>query len=276
MNLEIPWKESCFVAFDTETTGKYPLTSEIVEIAAVKWQGGKIVDEMSHLVRPKIEMSEDVIKIHGIQNEMVKDAPPIKQILPIFDDFIRGGILLGHNVGFDMGFLAPEYELFKLPLPKEVALDTSLLSRKLFPESINHKLITLIKFFDLNISTHHRALEDSQACLEVALRCFEKVGPNAKLSDIAKVQGEPFTWERYSLDSFSSDKVLGTLVRACREQLVIEIQYDGGTNKGRPRKVSPRGLVRNATGDFMVAVCHNDNSEKRFYLNRFISARILD
>ena len=46
------WKEATFVAFDTETTGRYPLVAELVEIAAVKWKGGVIVDKYQTFARP--------------------------------------------------------------------------------------------------------------------------------------------------------------------------------------------------------------------------------
>jgi DNA polymerase III subunit epsilon len=51
-----PWRDLTFVGFDTETSGKYPIESEICEIAAVKWRGGQIVERFESLIKPSKPM----------------------------------------------------------------------------------------------------------------------------------------------------------------------------------------------------------------------------
>ena len=84
------WSESILVALDIETTGAYPLTSEICEIAAVKWQNGKVITEFETLVRPTRPMSEFIMGIHGITNQMVASAPKISDKILEFHTFIQG------------------------------------------------------------------------------------------------------------------------------------------------------------------------------------------
>src|ERR1700677_4644319 len=101
-----PWRDYTYVAFDTETSGKFPLVAEIVEIAGVKWQRGKVIETYQTFVKPQRPMGESVIRIHHITNEMVEDAPRIHEVLPGFDAFIQGSVLMAHHAAFDMGFLA--------------------------------------------------------------------------------------------------------------------------------------------------------------------------
>src|SRR5688572_10437354 len=114
MDLTKPWKEYTYVGFDTETSGKFPLVAEIVEVAAAKWRDGKVIDTYQSLVKPQKLMGEAVIRIHHITNEMVESAPNIVQVLPQFDEFIKDSILVAHHAAFDIGFMTLEYEKLKM------------------------------------------------------------------------------------------------------------------------------------------------------------------
>ncbi|MEO0336143.1 MAG: 3'-5' exonuclease, partial [Pseudomonadota bacterium] len=167
------------VAFDTETSGQYPLQAQICEIAATKWKAGREVETFQTLVKPDEPMSDFVIGIHNITNEMVEDAPKIGEVIASFAEFIDGAIPVAHHAPFDLGFMAPEIESAGLPLPKLPVLCSSLLSRKMIKESSNHKLQTLIKVLNLQAGQAHRALDDARACLGVTLECFSRMGAEA-------------------------------------------------------------------------------------------------
>jgi DNA polymerase-3 subunit epsilon len=266
------WKDLELVGFDTETTGKYPLTSEICEIAAVKWRGGKIVDTFQTLVKPSRPMGAEVIAIHGITNEMVETAPAIDKKIGEFHKFIEGSILVAHHAPFDLGFIAVELERAGLALPPLPALCSSLLSRRLFPESRDHRLQTLIDFFKLEKGTAHRALDDAKACLEVGLRCLEKTGAEAPLATAFDVQGGALTWQRFSMRALESSAAYNTLIQGSREQWVVEMAYGSGSNPGEKRRVHPLGVVRSLDGDFVVAYCEKDQRSKRYFLDKVLSA----
>ncbi len=271
------WKHQTFVGFDTETTGRFPLVAEIVEIAAVKWRDGKIIDKFESFVRPSKPMGEAVMKIHHISNEMVADAPFMKDVLPKFNDFISdGSILVAHHAPFDLGFLALEYEKLNMPLPTNKTLCTSLLSRKIFPKFINHRLATLVYEFKIKVASAHRALDDSRACLEAGIICMETLDKEATIDFVYGAQGGPLEWPRFSMTDLEKHEKFGALVEGSRKQLVLEIIYEGGASPGKPRNITPLGIVRNAEGDYVVGHCHTENKEKRYYLNRISSVKILD
>lgn len=276
VNFSLPWKNYTYVGFDTETSGKYPLVAEVVELAAVKWLNGRVIETFESFVRPSRPMGEAVINIHHITNEMVANAPSMDDVLPRFDAFIKDSILIAHHAPFDMGFLSLEYERLKIPLPQSRAICSCLLSRKVFPHATNHRLATLVSMFGIQVAAAHRALDDSRACLEVAMRCMEKLGAEATLDFVLAMQGGALEWNRFAMSDLELVDKTRVLVEGSRRQLVLEITYKGGTKPGEPRRITPQGLVRNPEGDYVVGLCHIDNIEKRFYLNRILTAKILD
>lgn len=261
------------VAFDTETSGPYPVAHEIVEMGAVKWENGKVVDQFQALIKPRVPMGEAVIKIHGITNEMVADAPPMEQVLPKFHQFLGNSAIMAHHAPFDLGFLTYEFEKAGLGIPTSPILCTSLLSRALIKESPNHRLQTLIPFLKIPQGAAHRAFDDAKACLEVGLECFRRMGSKNSLKDVLQVQGKSLLWPNYFLLK-SGVPALTKVVEAMNSQKDLEMIYQGGSAKGT-RRVTPLGLVRNPDGDFLYARCHNDQTEKRFYLQKIQDLEIV-
>ena len=98
-----------YVVFDFETTGNKPYSAKIVQIGALLISNGSVIDTFESYVNPEMRIPEDVIKIHGITNDIVKDAPTIKEILPKFLSFIKNKTLVGYNIGsFDLNVLYSE------------------------------------------------------------------------------------------------------------------------------------------------------------------------
>jgi DNA polymerase-3 subunit epsilon len=279
------WREATFVGFDVETSGKYPLSAEICEIAAVKWQGGQIVNEFQTLVRTSKPMGAEVIAIHNITNEMLVGAPAIGPAIRSFHQFIGEAYLIAHHAPFDLGFIAPEFERERLPLPKNSAFCSSLMSRKAFPESENHKLQTLIRFFGIAQGTAHRALDDAKACLAVGLKVFEKVeqivksgpgyeGSPVTIENLFSYQEAKLPWSDYSISKLRSHPVHAVLVGALESHSPLQIVYSGGSRPGQPRTVQPMGIVRNPLDDYLVALEEGEEIAKRYFLNKITAARL--
>lgn len=274
--LKTPWCDSTLIAIDLETTGKYPLDAEICEMAAVKWRGGEIVDTFQTLVRPRVRMDDFVISIHNITNEMCETAPWLEDRLEEFHRFIGDGFVLAHHAPFDLGFLSWEFEKARLPLPHYPAFCTSLLSRALNADVANHRLATLAQHFGIEAGAAHRALDDAKTCLGVALAYFEKLGREAKISDLFGIQAVELPWTRFSIDALTERDHLRTLVRALRDRREVVIVYDAGSRPGEARRVFPQGLVRNPQGDFLVATEGDDDGDeavkpKRYFLDKVSS-----
>jgi DNA polymerase-3 subunit alpha (Gram-positive type) len=154
--------ETEFVVFDLETTGLNPVQNEIIEIGAVKIKNGEVVDEFSSLVKPKQNISGKITEITGIDNNMVKDAPSFEKVFTSFVEFIDGCPLVAHNMDFDYSFIRKPLSEYKNN--SEITLiDTLTLARAVLPELKNHKLATLVNYYDISLDNHHRALDDSKA-----------------------------------------------------------------------------------------------------------------
>jgi DNA polymerase III subunit epsilon len=270
------WTEFPIIAIDTETSGQYPMQDNLCEIAAVKSLGGQVIDTYQTLVDPQVKMTDFVIGIHGITNEMVKGAPKIQEVLPDFLKFISEGVIVGHHSPFDLGFLVYDLEKINLPLPNQPALCSSLISRNSIVGTPNHKLQTLIKFLNLDGGQAHRALDDSVACLQLLMECFKRRQVET-FEDAFKIQGSPLWWQDFSLkgkciQSQTWDKV----VKAIEAKKDLEIIYSGGTHKGKTRKVKPVSIVCSPTGDFMVAFDPDEPElSKRFYMKKLNEAEVL-
>jgi len=272
----LAWPEVDLIGFDTETTGKYPLSAEVCELAAVKWRGGQIVDTFQTLLKPSKPMASEVIAIHGITNEMVETAPKMEAKIGEFREFIRGGLVVAHHAPFDLGFISLEFEKHGIDLPLEPALCSSLLARRLFPESENHRLQTLVGFFDIERGQAHRALDDARACLEVTFRCLRKTGESAALVEAFAAQGGALHWQRFSIRELEAmNPVARILIQAMREEKVIEMCYGAGSTSGEKRRVHPLGLVRSLDGDYIVAYGEKDQRSKRYQIEKISAAEIV-
>jgi len=260
-----------FVAFDLEATGKYPLDGEICELGAVKYHNGQIIDKFQTLIKPTKPMSEEVIKIHNITNEMVASAPPIEEKIGEFYKFIDDTYGIAHHAPFDMGFLMVEFEKAGFKAPAKPAFCTSLLSRKMIPESHNHRLKTLVDYLQIPLKQAHRALDDAEACLGVALKCFDRAS-HLPTEQLLALQGGGLEWNRYSIQALEQQEPLRKLVEAIRNKnQSVQLTYASGSRPGQPREVKPIGLVRNPDGDFAVAIEKGDTKTKRYFLKDIIS-----
>jgi len=271
-----PWKSASFVAIDLETTGRYPIESEICEIAGLKWKNGQIIDRYQSLVKPLRPMSNEVIAIHNITNEMVVDAPALGEVLQDFHKFISDSVTVAHHAPFDMGFLSLEFEKAGLSFPAQPSLCTSIISRKAVPKSANHRLTTLIEYFQLDKGQLHRAFDDANSCLEVALKCFEIIGPDKTLEELYRFQGKSLYWDDYSILDLEQSEIYGPMVTAAKKQGLMSLVYEGGSRPGTARNVFAIGIVRNPDGDFLVAKEENQEQVRRYYLDKIKEVSLID
>ncbi|MFG6115081.1 PolC-type DNA polymerase III [Halobacillus sp. MO56] len=152
-----------YVVFDVETTGLSAVYDKIIELAAVKVKDGDIIDRFESFANPHHPLSQTTTDLTGITDDMVKDAPEIEDVLKEFHEWTGDSILVAHNASFDMGFLNAGYKNLGIGKSTLPVIDTLELARLLVPELKNHRLNTLCKFFDIELTQHHRAIYDAEA-----------------------------------------------------------------------------------------------------------------
>jgi DNA polymerase III epsilon subunit family exonuclease len=161
-----------FVVLDFETTGFLP-DADITEIGCVKVLDGQMKDSFSTLVNPLRVIPPAVVRLTGITNEMVRDAPTIYDIMEDFHLFIDGLPLVAYNAGFDISFLIAAYNKCQIEAPVIRYIDALQLSRKAYPKLVNHRLGTVIEHFGLSDCQTHRALDDAICTMKHFLNCIE-------------------------------------------------------------------------------------------------------
>ena len=175
------------IVFDTETTGFDPLTGDrLVEIGAVELVNHVPTGRTYHqYINPEREVPEEVVKVHGLTTEYLKDFPVFAEIAQDWVDFIGDdGILVAHNAPFDMKFT--NYELAKLGYPEytwDRVIDTLEIAKNKFPGQRNN-LDALCKRFNIDNSarTFHGALLDAQLLAEVYLELLGGAEPTMDLA----------------------------------------------------------------------------------------------
>ena len=155
-----------FVVFDFETTGLDSENDKIIEIGALKIQGGAVVEEFSYLINPGQPIPQRSTYINGITDEMVADAPSLEQVLPDFLNFLTGGVLVAHNADFDLPFLkrVAREAGFELIWP---CFCTLKMARLLLPDLDSKNLDRLAEHFKLTFEARHRSIGDCKVTLGV-------------------------------------------------------------------------------------------------------------
>lgn len=104
--------------FDLETTGVSTADDRIVSIAVKKYLPDGSVEDKYMLINPERPIPEGATQVHGISDEMVKDAPSFKKIAKSLHAFLEGCDLAGFNIiNFDIPLLAEEFLRAGLSFP---------------------------------------------------------------------------------------------------------------------------------------------------------------
>src|SRR5699024_11962781 len=91
--------------YDVETTGLSPVYDTIIELAGVKMYQGEIIDRFERFANPHQALSDTIIRITGITDDMLVDAPEVGDVLEEFHEWVGDSVLVAHNATFDIGLL---------------------------------------------------------------------------------------------------------------------------------------------------------------------------
>lgn len=184
-----------YTVIDIETTGLDFRHDDIIEIGALKIRDSKVIERFSTLIKPKeyhyivdgqyigsdeIEnykhinfkhypknyIDNFIVELTGITNEMLENAPYAENVISNFFDFIKGDILLGHNVNFDINFLYDlALDISEHKLDNDF-VDFLRIARKLYPQLKSHRLTDVSQHLNINNDDMHRSIRDCEVVFD--------------------------------------------------------------------------------------------------------------
>ena len=177
----------CFTVFDTETTGLDTDKDDVVQLAGVRVLRQRCVrgEIFDSLVAPERLIPQEAINIHGVTNEMVRDAPRFAKAGRDFAAFAEGSVLVAHHAEFDMAFLK-RLKNGQGPLFDHPVLCTARLSSRLYSHFNDHTLDALVDRYGVTLEDdlRHTALGDATATAEV----FVKMLPVLAERDVTSLE----------------------------------------------------------------------------------------
>lgn len=264
---EIEW-----VIFDTETTGLDPNAGDrIVEIAAVKLKAGKRLGAFETLVNPRRLISPGAFAVNHITQDMLKNAPLIEKVMPVFLGFIQNSCLCSYNAGFDLGFLNNELGLIgKGALQDVIVVDILKMARRLMPGLSRYALWYVADSLGMASQQGHRALSD----VELTISVFEH------LIDVLQEKGI------HNLETlvrlFSINWTLPNDQRIVQIQQAIDL---GGklrikylSNKDAQvsqRDILPKEIRQERNKSYLIAHCYLKNEERTFRIDGILHLEII-
>lgn len=172
-----------FVCIDLETTGLNAHSDAIIEVGAVKFQGDAVLERYQTFVNPGRQIPTFIQQLTSITPEQIARAPAFGRVAGQFADFLGDLPIVGHNIAFDLGFLASH----GLHL-SNASYNTWDLASVFLPTIPEYNLTALAKHFGLDHSQAHRASADAETTALVFHQLL-RLGasyPAAKVAFIAR------------------------------------------------------------------------------------------
>ncbi len=182
---------------DVEPTGLSPAQGDrATEIAAVILEDGKVVDRYQSLMNAGVRIPSFIEGLTGISNAMIREAPPVGQVMLEVANFVGDYPLVAHNASFDCKFWDAELERINLQRRQEF-ICSLLLARRLMPDAPSHKLGALIDYANLPVAGRaHRALADAEMAASLLAHLMSELKSRHGIQQVThellrKIQGVP-------------------------------------------------------------------------------------
>ncbi|WP_121626624.1 3'-5' exonuclease [Poseidonibacter antarcticus] len=177
--------EQCFCIVDIETNGSsVKKGDQIIELGAVKYKNGEIIDKFESLVYAK-EIPPYIQTVTNITPSMLEDAPNLESVLKEFKLFLEDDVFVAHDIKFDYNYISESFEKYDLGRLENRKICSIDLAKRTI-DSPRYGLGFLIEVLDIELDNHHRAYYDALATSQI----FEKslsVLSRDKISNVEKL-----------------------------------------------------------------------------------------
>lgn len=157
-----------FAAIDFETANGR--RSSVCSVGIVIVRGGKIVDRFYSLIKPRPNYYMDFcMDVHGLCRIDTDDAPEFPEVWAQVSDRLKGLTLVAHNSSFDEGCLKAVFDVYGMEYPGYEFKCTLRASRRCL-KLRSHQLQYSAAACGYDLTNHHHALADAEACAAIALK----------------------------------------------------------------------------------------------------------
>lgn len=293
------------IAFvDVETTGASPDSGDrVIEVGIARYEGGVLVATYSQLVNPNRSLSPVISALTGITGEMLEGQPTFKDVQSDVLAMLKGTLVGGHNIPFDLAFLRNEFRKCTLNLVECLkshhVVDTVRLARRRFGKRGNG-LQNLAERLELRKPAAvaepdlfslaepataagggavpipdlaaHRALPDAI----ITARLFERlIEPpflkawSTQLVDLLQTQGGPIplggTPGKSGVSALPFE-----LEEALDQRVPIQLHYLDATDTPTTRVVTPMEIRKFRGHLILLAFCSLRQEKRSFKLSRIL------
>jgi DNA polymerase III epsilon subunit family exonuclease len=269
-----PLDETTFAVFDVETTGLSPAYGHrVCEVACLRVRDGVEVARFESLVDPGREISAGAYHVNHITPDMLAGAPSFDAVAGSLLALLDGAVLVAHNAPFDLGFLAAELQIARLPPPEGEVVDTLVLARRTYSFARNG-LSAVAAALGVEGGPAHRALGDVWTTYHVLariLRDLERRWGVTMLGQLIAFQGGPIPYPQPRALPLPP-----TLAEALERGGRVLMRYVDARGQETVRAIRPlrvheqRGLL------YLVAHCYRAGALRTFRLDRVVELGLED
>ena len=175
-----------FLTIDFETASRYEYSPCSVSIYSFNNRIEKQL--LSTLINPgDVYFDPKLVKLHGITQENVQNAPKIKDVLNDICNMISDKFIFAHNAGFDISKIIQGCNIYNIKITNFKYADSLMIAKRTWNGLINYKLDTICEYLNISLN-HHNADSDALACGKIVLNAvdFYKTASINNLLDIIK------------------------------------------------------------------------------------------
>jgi DNA polymerase-3 subunit epsilon len=264
----LPLADTTFAILDVETTGLSPAYGHrVCEVACLRLRDGLEIGRFEALVDPGRPVSAGAYRVNRISPDMLAGAPPFEAVAGEVLALLEGAVLVAHNAPFDLGFLAAELDMARLPPPEGPVVDTLLLSRRIYSLASN-SLPAVAAALQVERGPAHRALGDvwtTRGVLEQMLWDLDRRWGVETLGALLAFQGGPVPYPRPRAVPLPP-----SIAEALEARSTVRMRYVDARGQESDRTIRPLQVHERKGHLYLVAHCHRAEALRTFRLDRVV------
>jgi DNA polymerase-3 subunit epsilon len=266
--------DTTFAIFDVETTGLSPAYGHrVCEVACLCLRDGIELARFESLVDPARAISPGAARVNRITEEMLLGAPPFATVADPLLAMMEDAVLVAHNAPFDLGFLAVELEIARVPPPEGLVVDTLTLARRVYGFARN-SLSAVAEALGVETGPAHRAMGDvwtTRHVLERTLWELERRWNVVTVRQLVDFQGGPIPYPQPRALPLPP-----TIADALETRGRVWMRYVDARGQETTRSIRPLHVQEQRGNLYLTAHCYRAGELRTFRLDRVVEMNAED